>query len=121
MANEITVTSGLQIIKGSLSQSANTSSFQANLTGVRVNRTTQAVATTHEAFAAGDLATAGVARFTNLDTTNYVEIGVDVGGTFYPLMKILAGETWQTRLSILTFYLRANTAAVNVDCMVSEA
>ena len=121
MANEITISGGIQIIKGSLNHSVNQTTFQANLAGVRVNRTTQLVGTTHEAYVAGDLATAGVARFLNLDTTNYVEIGVDVAATFYPLVRILPGESYSMRLSILTFYLRANTAAVNVDCLVSEA
>jgi len=122
MANEITFTSGIQITKGNLSQVINTESLPADLAGVRVNRTTQAVGTTYEAYVAGDLATAGWARFKNLDATNYVELGVEVAAAFYPLVRIDPGKTaGPFRLSILTFYLRANTAAVNVDCLVSEA
>lgn len=122
MANEITITSGIQILKGSLSHSVNTQTVQADLAGVRVNRTTQAIGTTYEAYAAGDIATAGWAYFKNLDATNYVELGVQVSAAFYPLVRIDPGKTaGPFRLSILTFYLRANTAAVNVDCMVAEA
>jgi len=93
MANEITVTSGIQIVKGNLSNTVNPESFQATLAGVRVNRTTQSVGTAYEAYAAGDLASAGMARFKNLDTVNFVEIGVEVTGAFYPLIKLLAGES----------------------------
>jgi hypothetical protein len=122
MANEITITSGIQIIKGNLNRTINTESVQADFAGVRVNVTTQAVGTTYEAYAAGDLASAGWARFKNLDATNYVELGVEVSAAFHPLVRIDAGKiAGPFRLSTLSFFLRANTAAVNVECLVSEA
>jgi hypothetical protein len=121
MANEITFSSGIQVVKGNLNQVINLESGQADFAGTRVNRTTQSVGTSHEAFSAGDLASAGWARFKNLDATNYVEVGVDVSSTFYPLVRINAGQVAMFRLSTLTFHLRANTAAVNVECFVAEA
>jgi hypothetical protein len=62
----------------------------------------------------------------NLDSTNYVEVGVLVGATFYPMLELLPGETYVVRLSrnlqygptgtahTQDLHLRANTASVKV-------
>lgn len=121
MANEITITTGLQATKGSLSVQLNPASFQTDLTGSRFIRNVQAVGTTHEALVVGDLSTAGVYRITNLDATNFAELGVDVSGTFYPVDKVLPGETIQSRLSSLSRHVKADTAAVNLDITIFEA
>jgi hypothetical protein len=122
MANEITVNSGINIQKGNLSFQLPLNTITADLTGTRVIRNVQNVGTTFEALAVNDVATAGWAYFRNLSTTNFVEIGVEVSATFYPLIRLNAGETaGPIRLSVLTARLRANTAAVDVDCLIAEA
>lgn len=122
MANEITMTSGLSVQKGNLNFQVPLNSVSVDLTGTRVIRNVQAVGTAYEAIVTGDLATAGVAYFRNLDTVNYVELGVEVSAAFYPLVRLNAGETaGPFRLSQLAFHARANTAAVNVDVMICEA
>jgi hypothetical protein len=122
MANEITMASGLTVQKGSLNFQIPLNSVQVDLTGSRVIRNVQAVGTSYEAIVVGDLASAGVAYFRNLDTTNYVEIGVEVSAAFYALVRLNAGETaGPFRLSTLTIFARANTAAVNLDTMICEA
>lgn len=122
MANEITITSGLQIIKGSLRSIIGPTSVTADLTGSRLIRNVQAVGTTHEALVVGDLASAGYCTITNLDTTNYAELGVDVSGTFYGVVRVDAGKVaGPFKLSSLTRHVRANTAAVNLDITIAEA
>ena len=73
-----------------------------------------------EALALGDVATPGIAIFSNLDITNYVEIGSFVGGTFYPFLKLGAGEQVMAKLSVVP-YARANTATVNLFYAIYSA
>ena len=61
----------------------------------------------------------GVFFFRNIDETNFVEIGITSddtsGGTFYPFLKLLAGEYAVGRLSNATIFAKADTAAVNLQ------
>ena len=74
----------------------------------------------HEALDMGDISTAGICFMRNMDDTNYVEIGVDVSGVFYPFIKLKAGEPWQGRLGTNAPYAKANTAAVELEYWVLE-
>lgn len=121
MANEITFISGLSAIKSNLNLATPTESLRATMTGDRADRRTQAVGTTYEAIAVGDISSAGWARFKNLDGTNYVEIGLEVAAAFYGFVKLLPGETsGPMRLSTLSIFGRANTAGVNLEVMLIE-
>lgn len=64
-----------------------------------------------------------VCQLTNLDPTNFVEYGVQVAGTFYPVGELQPGETYVVRLSrnLGTLYLRANTASVEVQVLAFSA
>jgi hypothetical protein len=122
MANEITLFSGISAAKGNLNVQIPLETISVDLAGNRFVRNVQNVGTTFEALVVNDVSTAGQARFKNLDATNYVELGVDVSGTFYPVVRIDAGKTaGPFRLSTLTLHVRANTAAVNLECLVFEA
>ena len=67
----------------------------------------------HEAIVITELTTLGWCRFRNMDPTNYVEIGLDVAATFYPLVRIETGEECIFRMAQgITPYAQANTAAV---------
>lgn len=115
MANEITATTSLSVANGSSKLSRSTSKrITQNAVGTYQN--TQAVGTAYEAVAIGaDLGTAGFALFTNLDLTNYVEIGLEVAATFYPFIKLKAGESAQVRLATSTLFAKANTSAVKLE------
>lgn len=77
---------------------------------------TQVVGTTHEALVLGDVASCGAAVFTNTDATNFVDIGVDVGGTFYGLVRLMPGEfAFSPRLATNAPYAKADTANVSLD------
>lgn len=118
MANEISVNATLAVRKGNLSETRSTSgSFTLNAANPAKAAGIASIGfATHEAIAIGDVATAGWARFKNVDATNYVEIGLVVSATFYPFLKLKAGEpAGPLRLGTNTIYAKANTAAVLLD------
>ncbi len=60
--------------------------------------------------------TAGWLLLRNLDTTNYVQFGIQITGTFYPFGRLKPGEFALCRLdSTAVLYLRANTLAAAVQ------
>ena len=72
--------------------------------------------TTYEAISFGDI-TPGLILFKNLDTTNYVEVGLEVSSTFYPVMKLEPGDEQLIRLAgSVSLFGKANTAAC--DCQI---
>lgn len=106
----------MRAIKSNFKQERETSITPDLATGAG-SEITQAIPTTAAGTAvtvAALVATAGYAYFRNLDATNFVEIGVQVAGTFYPLIKLLAGEVAVLRLATVTFYARADTGTVNL-------
>jgi hypothetical protein len=52
-----------------------------------------------------DFSTPGVAVFTNLDDTNAIEVGHYTGGTVYPFLRLLPGESFPVRLGMTTAQL----------------
>jgi len=122
MADEITIISGISVLKSNLSTTIPTTSSTVDLSGTKFIRNCQTVGTTYEAVSVGDLASAGWCYIKNTDTTKYVEFGVEVAAAFYPFVKILAGETaGPFKLSTLTIFGRANTASVVADIFITEA
>jgi len=129
MANEISVQVGLTV------QNPSTTGALASLNvpsrAVSITQNTAAPASTggtqtigfaaHEALVVTDITTLGVAFFRNRDAANFVEIGVDVGATFYPLVRLNAGESYVLRLSQgITVYAQADTAAVILERIILD-
>jgi len=118
MADEITLRWNLTADKGNLYRRKAPESQSITLTA-----SSPAVAAgvasigfaAHEAIPLGDVAAVGLAWFTNLDATNYVELGVQVTATFYPFVKLLPGESYCFRLGSSAPYAQANTAAVKLE------
>lgn len=119
MANEISITQNISATKGNQTYSRSRS-YRADWTTARMDGQTQSIGTTHEALTvSADVATNGMGYFTNLDATNYVEIGRDVTGTFYPVAKLKPGESAEFRVAAgVTLYAKANTAACDLDWMI---
>jgi hypothetical protein len=117
MASEIAVNQRITATKGSITRTRNRS-FNADWTTATYAGTVQSIPTTAAgtALAFTGVTTGGWAYFINNDATNYVEIGVQTGGTtFLPLVKLLPGEMALLRLAVLTVFARANTAAVLLE------
>ncbi len=122
MADEITYTLGLQCVNQDLLVDVNDKTRYADQTGRARASGSPSIPTTSAGTALSftSISTPGFAHFVNLDTANYVEIGVQVAGTFYPFAKLEAGEAALIPLANTTFYARANTAAVRLDYVVLE-
>lgn len=117
MANEITVSGSLTVLKGNLTAQHGVSGVVTlNAASPAKAAGIAAIGTTEEQVSIGDVTTAGWSVFKNLDATNYIELGVVVSATFYPLLKLKAGESaGPLRMGTNTFYARANTAACKLQ------
>ena len=118
MANEITVEVALTCTNGNLVVPRKGYNISITQSSALRQATTQIVGTAAggEAVLLGDITTAGCFIARNLDSTNYVELGIQNGGTFYPLLRLNAGEAMVARFAqSITPYARANTANVNLD------
>ena len=117
MADEITVTLAVTLANGDLDSltipSRTMRIDQATAVPSRVGGNQTIGFAAHEALALTDLTTLGVAYFRNRAPVNFVQMGVDVGGTFYPLVRFNPGEGWAFRLAQgITPYVKADTGAV---------
>ena len=120
MANELQITMGLMRKDGTtVKHQLQTSTRQLDQTTKRSVQLTKAVGTTEESvdFATLDIATNGQMVLINNDATNYVEWGtttadycgkIEAGGVAGPL-QLNAGKT---------LYLKANTAACDVEIIM---
>jgi len=140
VANEISIRSQLTVRKGYIDYRSNPVAFEADMAGAK-GPTPGAIAASTDGVDVdlSELTTPGVARFMNIDDTNFVEYGIFDPETnvFYPFGKILPGETYVVRLSsnfgeqyagtgtgttaaTNTLRFKANTASVNVVVEVFE-
>ena len=124
MAGTIRYSMNLALSNGTLNDSYNTSGLTATQTTGTIIRNVQ---TLLSASAQGDqldmggITVPGVAAFANLDLTNYVEIGIQVSGTFYPFIKLLAGQQAGPLflgVALNAVYARANTGNVNLFYLI---
>jgi len=117
MADEITVTQALGLANGALdSFSIPAYTFrvtQSTAVPVRVGGSQVIPHTEHVALTTTGLTTLGIGYFRNRSATNFVQIGVEVDATFYPMVRLNPGEAWMFRFAQgITPYAQANTAAV---------
>tara|TARA_R110001632_G_scaffold16940_4_gene54330 strand:+ start:94 stop:471 length:378 start_codon:yes stop_codon:yes gene_type:complete len=119
MADEIKMSGSLVISDGNLRETYNAGTISIDLADGKGSGGVLAVGTATEVIPKTDTAAGGVYFFRNTDATNYVEIGLTsndaVGGTFYPMIKLLAGEFSIGRLSNEDIFARANTGAINLQ------
>ena len=124
MADEIRYSMNVSLANGNLNDSYNTSSLKADQTTQGLVRNVQPVGTT----AAGDVVDMGsistprMAVFSNLDVLNFVQIGLQIGGTFYPFLKLdpetQAGPIWLGNTTPI--YARADAGAVELFYILYE-
>ena len=125
MSNEIRYNFGVSLTNGSLVDSYNTSSLTANQTTAGIVRNVQtclSASAQGDAINKGNVTTPAMAVFENLDSSNYIEIGIrDGGGTFYPFLKLLAGkQAGPMWLGTTAPYARANTGNVKLFYIMYE-
>jgi hypothetical protein len=117
--NEVTYQFQILLNNGQLKDQYSSNSIVATQTTAALVRNVETIS--NAAHAALDLAgvvTPGFVVFQNLDATNYIEIGIDVGGSFYSFMKLKPLEQGLARLGTTTPYALANTAPVKLFYIV---
>ena len=116
MANELSLTLGWKYSKSNRIRTVAPVTTKHDITAATVVGQVQDIGfSAHEALVLGDVVTPGFAWFHNLDGTNFVEIGIDVGATFYPFIKLLAGQNTCCWMGTAAPYAKADTAAVELD------
>lgn len=121
MANEITITDTLICTKNGLTVNGSVTK-QETLTGIGNWTAPQTIGTTTEQIVfPADLITEGITHIwiKNLDSTNYVQIGLNTPVTQI-FARLKAGQTLQIPTDNAagvdpTWYAKANTAPVNIQ------
>lgn len=116
MADEISISASVKITATNFAESFNPGALTIDLASSAGSGGTQPIGTAVEAIVKGDTAAGGVFFFRNIDETNFVEIGPTsndgADGTFYPTIKLLAGEYAIGRLANEDIFAKANTAGI---------
>lgn len=131
MSQEITYQSQIYLRNGGLFDTYASGSLTANQAAAALVRNVQNVTTSAPAQALdlGSVATPGWAVIINTEVlltppvvpANYVQVGSYVGGTFYPFMRLYAGEVQMCRLAIAAPYALAVNASTNLFYIIYEA
>ena len=114
MANEIRVTTGLQLSNGPLTVQVSAKTFQADQTTARGGGPgTVDIGTTEETIDFGDIVP-GFVEFKNLDATNFVELGFSTG-VYGIILSAGGGPALFYLKTGATVYAKADTAACAVQ------
>lgn len=118
MANEIAITTKIVVSNSTLKYRDEPGvKYVTQTTGELydevLTRTTSDVALTLGSVSAANY---GYARFTNLDGTNYIDIGPESGGAIVGMLRLKAGESsgWMRVKPSVTLRTQANTASVKL-------
>jgi len=100
MAREATVQTQLRVRIGNINYVSNPSNFQATVTGIN-GPCPGAFAATLEGTDVNfsELTQPGLGIIKNIDSTNFVTVGIWDGVDFFPLMELLPGEFFPIRFS----------------------
>lgn len=114
MADELTTTIQYTLTRTNITQARVTQSNSVDCSADLMVENVQAIGTSAENLAVGDVATPGYGYYKNLDATNYVEIGKDSGG-FVAFVKLKPGEDcWFPIAASITIQAKADTASCNL-------
>ena len=117
MANELSITVSMLFNKAG-STVSRSESKSVTVTGDAFTHQVQEIGTSEETVAQGaDVGTPGYMFVKNLDSTNYIEIGVTTG---VYTVKLLAGEFALFRCAGATIYAIAYTGACDLEYALIE-
>lgn len=115
MANEITVQASLRVNKSNIVHTFTPPSIQPTMTGEGRAAGTVEIPTTAAGTALvipANVGTTGWSFFRHTGSANFIEVGVQTGGTtFLPFVKLLPGEYALLRLGTNAPYARSDTLA----------
>ena len=119
MANEIKTDLRLIASKGGMEVDRREQKTDITMTGENLAHFVQAVPTSNTALESVDIAglgTEGLVFLKNLDSTNYISVGLTGSYT----IRLNAGESCLFRSNQGGLYALANTATVNLEVLVIE-
>ena len=120
MSGEISYSFQLNLRNGDLIDLYSSGALLADQSTAAAMRNTTTVPAAKTLLDLGSLTTPGWAVFKNLDDTNFIEVGIDVGGTFYPFLKLEPGEECPAKLGITAIYAQADTSPVKLYYIIFE-
>lgn len=124
MADEITITGSVAVDNGYNTRTERPAAFSITQTGKdEVGGVQEVGFAAHEAIAMVDVATPGAFFFRNIEAAggNFVEVGIDVGATFYPFHKLKPGQFVSgAQLGTSAPYAKADTGAVKLKFWILE-
>lgn len=127
MANTLYLTSSMRGVMGTQTTTNEGQKSQtATITGTDKADITQDIPTTAGGTAVAfpsAMGSLGWAMVENLDPTNYVELGRQVSGSFYPLLKVSAGKKggpFEFGCSTSQLYALANAGTVKLRIIAHE-
>lgn len=119
MANEVNMTVIMNVRNGHIDYTNQPTGFEADQdTAGGPTPGYITATTTGTTVDLSELTTAAMCMIQNVDPTNFVEVGVYSGGTFYPLAEILPGEMYPLRLSRNLAALRIKADTASCGCIV---
>jgi len=121
MAGEIKMTKTIRLTKGVLKHDFIPAPLSLTMTGTLIYDVTSSIATTEETLGPvfGDIGTEGWVCLYNMDTTNFVSVGFATG--VYGIKLYGAGAPADFFIIPgATIYIKADTAACSVRCIVYE-
>ena len=115
MASEITLNVSLRVANGLMEEQFGPVQDQIDQSAIGVDGGVREIGTTEETISLTDVSTPGYAIFRNLDSTNFVTIGPDSGGSMVDFLKLKPGEIAVLRLAPdVSIKAKADTAAVKL-------
>jgi hypothetical protein len=119
MANEISVLFDMALRNGNVENNFSPGLVQVTQSSAKMLDKTVTVGTTEEAIDLGDISGAPLIALFNLDTTNYVEVGLT--GSYPMRLVVNDPPTFFRYNGSSTIYLKANTAACEVRVVAYDA
>lgn len=125
MANEISVTTQLQVSNAGSEETFKPQAIQLTQTGKGVYKATLSITTSDTALSFTGITTPFVASFYNLDATNFVSVGPTSGGAIVDMLKLYprGAGGFPNMLSLdpsATIRMQADTATCQVQIIVVE-
>ena len=118
MADEIKLRVKLSLLNGNLAELFDPGEISVTQTTARAHCPVITIGTTEEVLSLGDITSGseGYVAFRNLDTTNYVQLGVTSGGAMVASIRLKAGQIAVFPMEpSQTWRGKANTAACDVQ------
>lgn len=119
MANEITNSDSVTVVKGGINDSL-TGSGTVSMSNDDYLKATQLIPTSATAIALGSLGSIGEFIIVNNDTTNYVDILSSTSGTTFLTIKPGNSAHGYFASTVTAPAARANTASVQITYLIAE-